>query len=89
MSRKSSDQCPVSDDDSEFNYSPGNYFVIESEIVEAFDSEYGADDNHEPYSCEPIVDEYWITECRQRKWKRTKSGSLNDRLAGRENLNNW
>ena len=66
-----SDQCSVSDDDSEFNYIPGNYFVIESEIVEASDSEYGADDNHaktsgvtssvEPYSCQPIADEDWIT----------------------------
>ena len=48
MSSKSSesDQCSVSVDDSEFNYIPGNYFVIESEIVEASDSEYGADDNH-------------------------------------------
>ena len=93
MSSKSSesDQCSVSDDDSEFNYIPGNYFVIES----------GADDNHgkrsgvtssiyDPYSCEPIADEDWITEYRQRQAeKEQRLASLNDRLAGRENLSNW
>ena len=64
MSSKSSesDQCSFSDDDSEFNYMPSNYFVIESEIVEVSDSENGADDNNaktsgvtssvESYSCE-------------------------------------
>ena len=38
MSSKSfgSDQCAVSDD-SEFNYIPGNYSVIEFEIMEASD----------------------------------------------------
>ncbi len=52
-----SDQCSVSDNDSEFNYIPGNYSVIESEIMEASDGENGADDrdekapNVEPYSC--------------------------------------
>ena len=42
-----SDQCSVSDDDSEFNYIPGNYSVIESEIMEASDGENGADDRNE------------------------------------------
>ena len=66
-------------------------FVVESEIVEASESEYGADDNHEPYSaCEPIADEYWITEYRQRRAeKEQRLASLNDGLAGRENINNW
>ena len=42
-----SDQCSVSDDYSEFNFIPGNYFVIESEIMEASDGENGADDRDE------------------------------------------
>ena len=42
-----SDQCSVSDDYSEFNFSPGNYSVIESEIMEATDGENGADDRDE------------------------------------------
>ena len=42
-----SDQCSVSDDYSEFNFIPGNYFVVESEIMEAFDGENGADDRDE------------------------------------------
>ncbi len=42
-----SDQCSVSDNDSEFNYIPGNYSVIESEIMEASDGENGADDRDE------------------------------------------
>ena len=80
-----------------------NYFVIESEIVEASDSEYGADDNHaktssvtssvdhdEPYSCEPIADKDWITEYRQRQVKKEQRlASLNYGLAGRENLRNY
>ncbi len=41
-----SDQCSVSDDDSEFNFIPGNYSV-ESEIMEASDVENGADDRDE------------------------------------------
>ena len=41
------DQCSVSDDYSEFNYTPGNYFVVESEIMEASDVENGADDRDE------------------------------------------
>ena len=60
-----------------------NYFVIESEIVEAPDSEYAADDSHaktsgatssvdEPYSCKPIADEDWITEYRQGQAKKNK-----------------
>ncbi len=43
-----SDQCSVSDDYSEFNFIPGNYFAsIESEIMEASDGENGADDRDE------------------------------------------
>ena len=42
-----SDQCSVSDDYSEFNFILGNYFVVESEIMEAFDGENGADDRDE------------------------------------------
>ena len=42
-----SNQCSVSDDDSEFNYILGNYFVIESEIMKASDGENGADDRDE------------------------------------------
>ncbi len=41
------DQCSVSDDYSEFNYIPGNYSVIESEIMKASDGENGADDRDE------------------------------------------
>ena len=102
MSSKSpdSDQCSVSDD-SEFNYIPGNYTVIESEIMEASDGENSADDKHvntsgvetpdvEPYSCEPMADEEWIAEYRQRQAeKEQRLESLKDRLAGRENLSNW
>ena len=46
MSSKSSDsdRPSVSDDDSEFNYIPGNYSLIESEIMEASDSENGEGD---------------------------------------------
>ena len=43
-----SDQCSVSDD-SEFNYIPGKFSVIESEIMEASDSENGADDKDETH----------------------------------------
>ena len=49
MSSKSSsdsDECSVSDD-SEFNYIPGNYSVIESKIMGASDGENGADDKNE------------------------------------------
>jgi hypothetical protein len=102
MSSKSSDSdhCSVSDD-SEFNYIPGNYTVIESEIMEASDSENSADDKHEstsgveirdvePYSCEPMADEEWIAEYRQRQAeKEQRLTSLEDRLAGRENISNW
>ena len=42
-----SDQCSVADDYSEFNYIPGNYSVIESEIMEASNVENGADDRDE------------------------------------------
>ena len=42
-----SDQCSVSDDYSEFNFIPGNYSVIKSEIMEAYDGENGADDGDE------------------------------------------
>ena len=51
MSSKSSDsdQCSFSDD-SEFNYIPGNYSVIESKIMEASDGENGADDRDEDTS---------------------------------------
>ena len=41
------DQCSVSDNDSEFNYIPGNYSVIESEIMEASNGENGTDDRDE------------------------------------------
>ena len=71
-----SDQCSVSDD-SEFNYIPGKYSVIESEIMEASDSGNGTDDkdenasgveilNVEPYSCKPMANEEWVAEYRQR-----------------------
>ncbi len=40
-------QCSVSDNDSEFNYIPGNYSVIKSEIMEASDGENGTDDRDE------------------------------------------
>ena len=71
MSSKSSDsdQCSVSDD-SEFNYIPGKYSVIESEIMEASDSEVtsGVETlDVEPYSCEPMADEEWVAEYRQRQ----------------------
>ena len=103
MSSKScdSDQCSVSDNDSEVNFIPGNYFVVESEIIEASDSENGADDTDgksnenetasvEPYSYEPIADEDWIAEYRQRQAeKERRLASLQDRLAGREDLSNW
>ena len=96
MSSKSSDsdQCSFSDD-SEFNYIPGNYSVIESEIMEASDGENGADDgvkthNGEPYSCEPMADQQWVAEYRQRQAKKEQRlASLNDRLAGREELSTW
>ena len=102
MSSKSSDsyQCSVSDD-SEFNYIPGKYSVIESEIMKASDSEKGADDKDEntsgvetfdvePYSCKPMADEEWVAEYRQRQAsKEQRLTGLQDRLAGRENLSNW
>ena len=82
MSSKSSDsdQCSFSDD-SEFNYIPGNYSVIESEIMEASDGENGGDDRDEdtsavkthdgePYSCEPMADQQWVAEYRQRQAKK-------------------
>ncbi len=88
-------------DDSEFNYIPGNDTVIESEIMEAFDSENSADDKHEitsgietadvePYSCERMADEEWIAEYRQRQAdKEPRLASLKDRLAGKVNFSNW
>ena len=99
MSSKSSDRPSVSDDDSEFNYIPGNYSLIESEIMEASDSENGEGDKDqhtscvdvETYSSEPMADEEWIAEYRLRQAKKEEQrlASLKDRLAGKENLSNW
>ena len=44
----------------------------------------------EPYSSEPIADEEWAEEYRQRQAeKEQKLASLKDRLAGKESLSNW
>ncbi|CAB3976751.1 Hypothetical predicted protein [Paramuricea clavata] len=100
MSSKSSDsdRLSVSDDDSEFNYIPGNYSLIESEIMEASDSENGEGnkDQHtscvdvERYSSEPMADEEWMAEYRLRQAeKEQRLASLKDRLAGKKSLSNW
>ena len=93
-----SDQCPVSNDDSEVNFIPGKYFVIESKIIEASNSENGADDTEgktnwnetasvEQYSYEPIAYKDWRREYIQRQAeKEHRLASLQDRLAGREDL---
>jgi hypothetical protein len=100
MSSKSSDsdRRSVSDDDSKFNYIPGNYSQIESEIMKATDSENGQGDKDqrtscvdvEPYSIEPMGDEEWIAEFGLRQAeKEQRLASLKDRLAGEKSLNNW
>ena len=69
--------------------------------MEASDGENGADDRDEdtsavkthdgePYSCEPMADQQWVAEYRQRQAKKEQRlASLNDRLAGREELSTW
>ena len=100
MSRTSSesDKCSISDDDSEYNYIPGNYSLIETEIMQASESDDGDVEQSEqtsfadvePYSSEPIADEEWVEEYRQRQAeKEQKLASLKDRLAGKESLSNW
>ena len=68
------------------NYIPGNYFVIESEIMEAFDSKSDTDDKDaktgraEIFSFEPDL----IAE--QTAKKEQRLASLQDLLAGMENF---
>lgn len=95
MSSKSSDfdQACLSDDDSEFNYIPGKY-NIETEIMEASASDNGdgdiLDQETGPYSNEPMADEQWAAEYRQRQAeKESMLASLKDRLAGKETLSSW
>lgn len=95
MSSKSSDfdQASLSDDDSECNYIPGKY-NIETEIMEASASDNGdgdiLDQETGPYSNEPMADEQWAAEYRQRQAeKESMLASLKDRLAGKETLSSW
>ncbi|CAB3993312.1 Hypothetical predicted protein [Paramuricea clavata] len=84
-----------SDDDSEYNYIPGTYSLIETEIMQASESDDGDVEQCEqtsfagvePYSSEPIADEKWVEEYRQRQAeKEQKLASLKDRLAGKKAL---
>ena len=63
--------------------------------MQASDSDKGDEEQAsfadvEPYSSEPIADEEWVKEYRQRQGeKEQKLASLKDRLAGKESLSNW
>ena len=82
-----SDECSLSDDDSEFNFIPGRYWSIESENAmdasESGDGEDGQSESKddgqtgiEPYSGEPMADEEWLKQykLRQTKMKRLATG---------------
>ena len=83
MSRTSSEsgKCSISDNDSEYNYIPGNYSFIETEIMQASESDDGDVEQSEqtsfadvePYSSEPIADEEWVEEYRQRQAEKART----------------
>ena len=73
-----SDECSLSDDDSEFNFIPGRYWSIESENAmdasESGDGEDGQSESKddgqtgiEPYSGEPMADEEWLKQYKLRQ----------------------
>ena len=84
MLSKSSDQCSVPDNyDSGFNYIPGNYFIIESEIIKASDSENGTDDkNAKTGGVQTFNVEPYLISREQTAKKEQRPASLQNMLAG-------
>ncbi|KXJ19561.1 uncharacterized protein LOC110254532 [Exaiptasia diaphana] len=94
MSDTSSDfnDLDVPDDDSEYNYIPGNFYDFECEPG-APESDGETDVNIrgvEPYCNEPLADQKWLEGYNKRqKEKEEELGRLNDRLTGKETISNW
>lgn len=82
----------LSDDDSEKNFIPGQYFHIESELdVNDDEGQNGQEQlGIEPYSTEPLADEEWLESYNKRqKEKKEKLERLKDRFSGKETISNW
>ena len=89
-----SENNSIPDDDSEYNFYPGIYTIVESEIMQASEDDgeniQEASAEAGPYSNEPIADEEWLDAYRVRqREKEERLANLKDRLAGKDGLSNW